>query len=144
MLRCSTASMVTFINAEPNKDLYRRFRIYQKKGGDDYASLKEVSKRRLRHLGDWGTPDLIIVDGGKGQVKTFFDNFSSKSIPTIGLAKRLETIFVPTPKGIKKFWEKRPGECPALYLIQRLRDESHRFARLYHHKLIEKALISSA
>lgn len=137
----ATASMVTFIDGEPEKKYYRHFRIYQKKGNDDYASMKEVSGRRIKHLSDWGKPDLIIVDGGKGQLGMFMNEFAGKNIPIIGLAKKFETLVIPTEYlGSKTFKEYRLERNSALNLVQRLRDEAHRFARVYHHKLLKKSL----
>lgn len=139
-----TASMVTFIDGEPEKDLYRRFKIKQNKGNDDIASLTEVAKRRERHFTDWGIPDLIIVDGGKGQVKAFKEVFLKHNIPVIGLAKRFESLVIPLQGTNIKYIVKKVPKGNALNLLQRLRDEAHRFARSYHHKLLEKILISEA
>ena len=134
-----TASMVTFRNGEPDKKLYRHFKIYQEKGNDDIASLKEVAIRRTKHIKDWGESDLIIVDGGRGQVGTFYKEFKNINIPIIGLAKRFETLVVPYFFRSKlAFKEIQVPRGPALYLLQRIRDEAHRFARRLHHKLIEK------
>jgi len=87
----ATASMVTFINGEADKTLYRRFKIRQKKGNSDTDSLREVAQRRIKHLSTWGAPDLIIVDGGRAQVGVIKKIFSDKNIPVIGLAKRLDS-----------------------------------------------------
>lgn len=137
----TTSSMVTFIDGEPDKKLYRHFRIRQKKGSSDTDSLREVAQRRERHLENWGKPDLIIVDGGKGQVSVFDRVFNKYSIPVVGIAKSTESLIVPIvedeKKGFKQFKLKRG---PSLFLIQRLRNESHRFARRYHHKLVSKDL----
>lgn len=135
-----TASMVTFINGEPDKSFYRHFKINQKKGADDVASMREVAKRRQKHLANWGTPDLIIVDGGKTQVNAFLDIFTDQEIPMVGIAKRKESLVIPNDGG---FREVKLPEGPAKNLVQRLRDEAHRFARRYHHKLLKKSLIPS-
>jgi excinuclease ABC subunit C len=127
-----TASMVTFIGGEPDKSLYRHFRIKKARGGDDYDSLAEVAKRRKKYFGSWGKPDLIIVDGGKGQVTAF--NKEIIDIPVIGIAKRVETLIV----GKNQIRLNGLG----LNLIQRLRDEAHRFARVYHHKLVSKNMLN--
>ena len=87
-----TASMVTFINGVADKSFYRHFRIRQTKGNSDTDSLLEVAKRRVRYLTKWGRPDLIIVDGGKGQVSKFNSVFKSHNIPVVGIAKREETL----------------------------------------------------
>ena len=133
-----TASMVTFINGEPDKNYYRHFKIKEEKKNNDVDSIRSILERRKKHINDWGKPDLIIVDGGKGQVSAALEVFSN-IFPVIGLAKRLETIVIKTDKG---FREIRP-EGPALRLIQRTRDEAHRFARVYHHKLVSKAILKS-
>ena len=133
-----TASMVTFVDGEPEKNLYRQFKIRQKKGNDDVASLKEVAQRRLKHLSDWGVPDLIIVDGGKGQVGVFHEIFQEHNIPVVGLAKRFESVVIPRED---EFIVRKVPKGNALNLVKRLRDEAHRFARRYHHKLLTKMLI---
>ncbi len=138
----ATASMVTFVGAESDKKLYRHFRIRQKKGDSDVDSLKEVIKRRLNHLDDWGRPDLIIVDGGKPQVGVFVKELENSKVPCIGLAKREETFVIPI-KNLEEttFTELRVPRGPVLNLVQRMRDEAHRFARRYHHKLVSRALV---
>jgi excinuclease ABC subunit C len=135
-----TASMITFINGEADKKFYRHFKIKKAKGGDDYASLAEVAGRRIKHFDDptssrlrgagWGKPDLIIVDGGVGQVKAFTGVLYSNAvkIPVVGIAKHPDRLIIGE--------EKIKLEGPALNLVSRMRDEAHRFARRYHHKLI--------
>lgn len=137
-----TASMVTFIDGVADKNFYRHFKIRQSKSRDDLESQKEVIKRRLKHLDTWGTPTLIIVDGGKTQTKTFYQELKVENIPIVGLAKRLETIVVPVEKeGELEYVEIRVPEGPALNLVQRIRNEAHRFARRLHHKLVSKTLL---
>jgi excinuclease ABC subunit C len=137
-----TASMVTFIKGEPDKNFYRHFRIRQIKSQDDYASMKEVISRRKNHLKDWGKPDLIIVDGGKGQVSVFLRELEGENIPVVGLAKRFETLVIPVKTyGTTALKEYRFPKGAALNLVERIRDEAHRFARAYHHKLISRNLI---
>lgn len=131
----STSSMVTFIDGFPEKRFYRQFKIYGQKTNDDFYMMNETIKRRLKHLENWGVPDLIVVDGGKPQItaarKAFTD--CNADIPLIGLAKRFETIIIFTSS---KFIEITLGRNePALNLLQRIRDEAHRFARKYHFKL---------
>ncbi len=134
-----TASMVTFIDGEPEKKYYRHFKIYNKKRKSDVDSMREVIARRVKHLKDWGRPDLIIIDGGKPQLTSVNDILEAEKIPFIGLAKRLETIVVKTDLG---FSEIRPyGE--ALHLIQRIRDEAHRFAQRLHHNLLKKSMLQA-
>ena len=136
--------MVTFKNAEPLKSGYRHFRIRDVKGVDDFAMLAEVIKRRARHIreGRDRAPDLVMVDGGRGQVSTArkaLDESEAASIPVIGLAKRDEEIYVegvPLPV-------KLPRNSNALKLLQRMRDEAHRFAIEYHRSLRSKGLEQS-
>ncbi len=137
-----TASMVTFINGEPEKSYYRHFKIRQTKTNSDIDSIGEVAKRRIKYLSDWGKPDLIIVDGGAAQVGAFTEVFKNEKIPVLGLAKRLETLVIPSDKLKTKYVQVRI-HGPALNLLQRLRDEAHRFARRYHHSLIRKSLLYS-
>lgn len=154
--KATTCSMVTFVDGEPDKNLYRRFKIRRVQGIDDYASLKEALSRRLKHLEDWGKPDLIVIDGGKGQVSAALEILGSESappgrwvslatsvdIPIIGLAKRLEEIIIPRPEGGFKSAVLGKGN-PAVKLLQRMRDEAHRFARSYHFKLRLRELLPS-
>ncbi len=135
-----TASMVTFVDGVPDKTLYRHFKIKYAKAGNDPGALSEIAKRRSKWISSWGRSDLIIVDGGKAQVKAFYDVFNKLGIPVVGLSKRLETIVIPRQKDKLEYIEVRP-KGPALYLVQRIRDEAHRFARRYHHKLLSKYLL---
>ncbi len=122
-----TASMVTFINGEADKNYYRHFKIKKAKGGDDYGSMREVAKRRAKYFDTWGKPDLIIVDGGAGQVKAF-----EIDVPVVGAAKNPDRLIVNNEK------VKLKGN--ALNLVARIRNEAHRFARRYHHALISKEI----
>ncbi len=130
------ASMVVFINGEPAKERYRRFRIKTVQGSDDFASMREVLSRRVLEFssGDLSfseIPDLIIVDGGKGQLSSAVSILDGTGINVVGLAKREEEIFKP--------YQSEPIILPrdslALKLCQRIRDEAHRFAITYHRKL---------
>lgn len=134
-----TASMVTFIEGEADKTLYRHYKVSDKPTNNDTLSMKKVLERRKRRFGDWGKPDLIIVDGGKGQVSAAISVFEKTNIPVIGLAKRYETIIVKNKKS--EFESIRLKDGPAKNLVQRLRNEAHRFARRYHHTLVKKALL---
>jgi len=137
-----TASMVTFIDGEPDKSLYRRFRIRQKKGASDTDSLAEVALRRLSHLSTWGVPDLVLVDGGKGQVSVFDKAMKDQGILVVGIAKQRETlVFVKWENGKKIYQQKVMPAGDARNLVQRLRNEAHRFARRYHHKLVAKTIL---
>ena len=132
------ASMVTFINGIPDTNLYRRFKIQQKSGMDDLASLSEVAIRRYKYLKTWGTPDLMLIDGGKNQVSVFISIFKNTKIPIVGLAKREEKLVIPFKS---KYSEIKLTGYP-LFLIQRIRDEAHRFAKKYHQKLFSKSLLT--
>ena len=139
------ASMVVFTGGEPNRKLYRRFRIRHTDGNDDFKSMAEVLTRRLNRLTPPQTcpsfaiaPDLIIVDGGKGQLSSALEVLTTlnKHIPIISLAKRNEEIFVPHTSDPIIL----PARSYALRLVQRIRDEAHRFAVTYHKKLREKPI----
>jgi len=132
-----TASMVTIIDGFEEKNLYRRFRIFQKKTQSDTDSMAEVARRRKKHLADWGVPDLIVVDGGRTQLNVFLKEFDGEDMPIIGLAKRFETIII---KVNDEFVEIR-ATGGALNVLQRIRNEAHRFARVYHHSLVTKTLL---
>lgn len=129
----ATASMVTFIKGEPDKSLYRRFRIRQDKTKSDADSLKEIAQRRESNFDKWGKPNLIIVDGGPAQVKAFWDISIQYGIPVVGIEKQFETL-VYNQKRV------RLPAGPAKNLLVRIRDESHRFAQKYHNLLIYKDL----
>lgn len=132
-----TASMVVTIDGASENKHYRHFKMYNKKKNSDVDSMREVITRRLKHLKDWGTPDLIIIDGGKPQLSAVHDLLDDAGIPFVGLAKRLETIVIYKDG---KFIEIK-AEGGALNLLQRIRDEAHRFARRLHHKQIRKNMI---
>ncbi len=140
----ATGSMVVFMNGDKESSLYRKFKIRRSATPDDFASMKEVLKRRLKHL-EWKYPELIIVDGGKGQVSAALETFKEMQvqIPLIGLAKREETIIIPDFQSGKLFFNEvsLPKDVKALHLIQRIRDEAHRFALTYHRKLRSKTLL---
>lgn len=130
------ASMVVFINGEPAKERYRRFRIKTVVGSDDFMSMREVLSRRRAELssGDLSfaeKPDLIIVDGGKGQLSSAVEVMEGSGITLVGLAKREEEIFRPHCSDPVIL----PRDSLALKLCQRVRDEAHRFAITYHRKL---------
>jgi len=129
----ATASMVTFTGGEADKDYYRHFRIRKAKGGDDYGAMREVAQRRKNNFTSWGVPDLIIVDGGVGQVTAFKEKIFE--VPVIGIAKHPDRLIIGDVK-IKL-------EGSALGLVSRIRDEAHRFARRYHHSLISKSITNA-
>jgi len=132
----ATASLVTFINGQPYKSEYRRFKIRSKVTPDDFAMMSEAVERRYsRQLKEkQPLPDLILVDGGKGQLSAalkVLEKLNLKNQPIIALAKRLDEVFVPgnsEPQNI-------PKTSSGLRLLQKIRDESHRFAVDYHRKL---------
>jgi excinuclease ABC subunit C len=138
----TVASMVTFKNAKPYKTGYRRFKINTVEGIDDFASMREVVQRRYKRLSeeeDPILPDLLMVDGGKGQLSSavkILKDVGLSDIPVIGLAKRLEEVFVPG-KSEAVFI---PRTSSALILLQRVRDEAHRFAITYHKNLRGKTI----
>lgn len=136
----TVASMVTFINGLSKKSEYRKFKVKSTEGKpDDFLSMKEVLTRRLSRLGEkgWDKPDLIIIDGGKGQLSSVMqivEEMGITGIDFVSLAKRQEEVFLPhCSKSILL-----PRESSALFLIQRIRDEAHRFAITYHRKLRSK------
>jgi excinuclease ABC subunit C len=152
--------MVVLEDGLPNKREYRRFKVNDVPGNDDYAAMAEVVRRRLRaYLGERDRPrgesgdkpgkfayppQLLLVDGGKGQVsatKAVVDELGlADEIPVAGLAKRFEEVFVPG--------QAEPVEIPrgseALFMLQRIRDEAHRFANTFHRERRSKRMTSSA
>jgi len=134
----SVGSMVTFINGEKDSDWYRKFKVRSLNTPNDFAMMEEVLSRRLKHP-EWPFPDLLIVDGGKGQVSTAVKVMQNLklNIPIIGLAKREETIVTSNLQEISL-----NKNAPALKLLMRIRDEAHRFAITYHRKLRSKTFLS--
>jgi len=138
----TVASQVTFEYGMPKKSLYRRYKIRSTEGKpDDFASMQEVLRRRFKRIKEKGdyTPDLIIVDGGKGQLSSAFKAREEAGIEVeiVSLAKRLEEVFIEGRKTPVML----PSESAAFYLIQRIRDEAHRFAVEYHRKLRSKGMV---
>lgn len=139
----TVASMVTFINGVPKKSEYRKFKVKMTEGKpDDFLSMKEVLTRRLSHLGEekWAKPDLMIIDGGKGQLSSvmeIIEGLGVTGIDVVSLAKKHEEVFL--PKQSKPVI--LPRNSSALFLFQRIRDEAHRFAITYHRKLRSKSMI---
>ena len=140
-------SMVVFIDGEADRSQYRRFRIKTVEGADDFASLREVLRRRLAKLGTeeeehFPKPDLVIIDGGKGQlsaVKGIFDEAGVSGIDLISLAKREEEVFtVGSREGI--LLDKRDY---SLKMLQRIRDEAHRFAITFFRSIHSKRSLTS-
>jgi excinuclease ABC subunit C len=140
----SVASTVCFRNARPHREHYRHYRIRTVNGVDDFAAMAEVVGRRYARVKTEGgaLPDLMMVDGGVGQLTAALRalaNLEIHDLPVIGLAKQMEEIYVPgQPAPIRL-----PANSPALHLIQRLRDEAHRFANAYHQKLRKRRIQES-
>ena len=159
-------SMVMFDFGRPKKSDYRKFKINKKQTPDDFAMMAEMLERRFKHSthyslptthSSWPLPDLILIDGGKGQLhaaikairnaeldsasnnKRSRNKFGIATIPVIGLAKRLEEIFMP---GKPKSLILNPNSI-ALFLLQRIRDEAHRFAIKYHRQLRSRQSLTS-
>ena len=129
----AVGSKVSFKDGKPNKKMYKHFKM-ETPGPNDFAMMEELLTRRLKMVGEDPEPDLIVIDGGKGQLGMacgVLEELNLTHIPIIGLAKEFEEIYIPNSK--------RPIIIPknnkALHLLQQVRDESHRFAITYHRKL---------
>ena len=157
----SVGSMVVFEDGKPKPAHYRRFKVKTVDGVDDYESMREVLRRRFKRLASaraaekksgledagptdsWGViPDLVLIDGGKGQLSAALEVFLElglDDIPLASLAKENEWLYVPhTPEPIVL-----PRDSQALYLVQRIRDEAHRFAITFHRNLRSKSSLTS-
>ncbi|MCQ2972402.1 MAG: excinuclease ABC subunit UvrC [archaeon] len=138
--KLAVGSKVSFLDGKPNKKQYKHFRI-DTPGPNDFAMMKELLTKRFKnqdHL-----PDLIVIDGGKGQLGMACDvleKYNLQHIPIIGLAKEFEEIYIPNVSAPIII----PKNNQALYLLQQVRDESHRFAVTYHRKLRSKKLTESS
>jgi excinuclease ABC subunit C len=131
--------MVVFEDGKPKKSAYRRFKI-KTTGPDDYGMMRELLERRYHKFygedqsrREEKVPDLILVDGGRGQLNVALEVLNTYGIHTgvIGLAKEFEHVFVPKVSSPLIL----PSSSPAMHLLQRIRDEAHRFAITYHRKL---------
>jgi len=139
------ASMICFVDAKPRKSEYKRFHIKTVEGPDDFASMKEVIRRRYSRVKKekQQVPDLIVVDGGKGQLSSAvnalqeIDFYGESEI--VGLAKRLEEVFLPGKKDPVMI----PKTSSALKLLQQVRDEAHRFAISFHRKTRSKRTLKT-
>jgi excinuclease ABC subunit C len=138
----AVGSKVSFQDGKPNKKRYKHFKI-ETPGPNDFAMMEELLTRRLKMVDSDPEPDLIVIDGGKGQLGMacgVLEKLDLTHIPIIGLAKEFEEIFTPNSK--------RPIIIPknnkALHLLQQVRDESHRFAITYHRKLRSKNISASS
>ena len=141
--KSATASRVVFIDGEPDKSLYRHYRVVKSETPDDFAMMKEVFERRLK--GDGVRPDLIVIDGGKGQLNVFLkvmEEFDIPKIPVVAIAKARpgmpDRFFLPGRKDAIRL----QGRNSALRALQRIRDEAHRFAVRYHRHLRSHAATS--
>lgn len=149
--RAAVGSMVVFERGVPKKSDYRRFEIKTVKRIDDFAMHQEVLKRRFGRMGHSKdksfskVPELLIIDGGKGQLSAAMEILAPLkiSVRVIGLAKRLEEVFYVDDNG--KFQRVIfPENSESRFLLQRIRDEAHRFAITYHRNLRSKELVSSS
>jgi excinuclease ABC subunit C len=160
----ATGSLVVLSDGEIDKSQYRKFKIKKDGSPNDFAMMKEMLERRLKH-DEWPCPSLIVIDGGKGQLSSVLEAMylTQKYFPVVGLAKREETIIVPvhqpffnpasknlievTESNYKKLYGDNeenfveislPKDSGSLHLIQRIRNEAHRFAITYHRGLRSK------
>ena len=146
---------VTFIDAQPSKTHYRHYKIRTVKGPDDYGMMREVLERRIsRGIKEGDNPDLLVVDGGRGQLNValeVIENLGEESVEAVGVAKVRDRASGRKIRGKEKIY--LPGlsepllledNAPALYLLQRVRDEAHRFAISHHKRLRGKKLHHSA
>ncbi len=138
------ASMVVFEDGKPKKSEYRKFKIRSVQGPDDFASMREVIQRRYQKLLDesGAFPDLVMVDGGKGQLSSAVEVLTALGIPgqpIIGLAKRLEEVFLPGNSEPELI----PKTSTGLRLLQQIRDEAHRFAITFHRSLRAKRTLQT-
>lgn len=137
-------SLVVFIDGQPARSEYRKYKIRSVSGPDDYASLREVIERRLRRLLDEKRPlpDLVFVDGGKGQLnlaRQVLESLNLSQVPVCSLAKKEEIIFSDSqPEGLRL-----DPTSPALKLLQHIRDEAHRFAISFHRQRRQKRSLVS-
>lgn len=145
--RDTVGSMVVFIDGKPEKSLYRRFKTRTDVDGDDYEAMREHLTRRFQRALDGDDkfnelPDLLVVDGGRGQLNIaleVLEAFGLSYIPAIGLAEQNEDIILPDdPEPVSL-----PGSDSALHLLQRIRDEAHRFAITYHRSMRSKTALYS-
>ncbi|HMB94573.1 MAG TPA: excinuclease ABC subunit UvrC [Tepidisphaeraceae bacterium] len=138
----TVGSKVTFIDGSPFKDSYRRYKIKHEQGNNDYLSIQEVVSRRYREAGANNElfPDVIVIDGGLGQLHAALDVFKTMDVKppmVISLAKKEELVYVQARSEPVRL----PRNNPGLKLLQYIRDEAHRFAQHYHHILRRKIQI---
>jgi excinuclease ABC subunit C len=138
------SSMVVFVDGKPRKSEYRKFKVRSVEGSDDFETMREVVGRRYRRVvsGEAPMPDLIVIDGGKGQLSSavqVMTEIGLEQVPVIGLAKRLEEIHRPGVSDPIVL----PRTSSSLKLLQQLRDEAHRFAVAYHRVVRSKRILST-
>lgn len=138
----AVASMVVFVDGKPRKSEYRKFKIRSVQGPDDFASMQEVVERRYRRVleQEGPRPDLIVIDGGKGQLSSareILRKIGMEDVPVIGLAKRLEEVFVPGQSEPVPV----PRTSSGLKLLQQIRNEAHRFAVTFHRSVRSKRIL---
>lgn len=138
----AVASMVVFVDGKPRKSEYRKFKIRSVQGPDDFASMQEVVERRYRRVleQEGPRPDLIVIDGGKGQLSSareILRKIGMEDVPVIGLAKRLEEVFVPGQSEPVPV----PRTSSGLKLLQQIRNEAHRFAVTFHRSVRLKRIL---
>ena len=137
----AVGSLVYFRKGKPDKNEYRKFKIKTVLGMDDYSMMREIVRRRYTRLLDEKSvlPDLIVIDGGRGHLGAALGELKKlgiDNIPVIGIAKEFERIYVKDRKDPILL----PGESKTLHLLERVRDEAHRFAISYHKKLMSKRI----
>jgi excinuclease ABC subunit C len=140
----TVASMVVFVDGKPKKSEYRKFKIHSVEGQNDFANMQEVVKRRYERLlrENEELPNLIMVDGGKGQLSSaveVLDTLGLKTLPILGLAKKLEEVFLPHQSEPVQL----PRTSSGLRLLQQIRDEAHRFAITYHRVVRSKRILQT-
>jgi len=136
----AVGSMVVFTNGLPDKNEYRKFKIKYTKGINDFAMMAEIIARRIRHT-EWKKPNLMLIDGGKGQLSIVNKTIHNAHyvVPVVSLAKKNEELFIPNRLNSIRLAKNNEG----LKLVQRIRDEAHRFAITYYRKLHNKYTIQS-
>jgi len=137
------SALIVFVNGKPRKSEYRKYHIQTAQPADDYQAMREVVYRRYRRLLEENQPlpDLIVVDGGKGQLRAALDSLQALqlTIPIIGLAKRLEEIFLPNQSESLLL----PRTSSSLRLLQQIRNEAHRFAVQFHRTVRNRRIFTS-
>ena len=137
----AVGSLITFVDGQPRRSEYKRFRIRSVEGADDYAMLREVLRRRLARS-EWALPDLLLIDGGRGQLTAGLlaaKEAGLRELPMASLAKEEELVFRPGRSQPIRMADGSPGK----HLLQQVRDETHRFALNYHRTLRGKAGLQS-